>query len=408
MADFLGTPKIQYFYPGTSNPLVGGQLFTYNIDMTTPRATYPSLAAAAAGTPVNTNPVILDANGQADVVISGSTGLILKDINNNVIWTEPAVGTTGSNIYDPNGNLIIDAAYVSNAVNQVTITNAVTGSAPSVAATGGDNNINLNVLPKGTGGVNLGTNIIDANNNTIITLTPVASAVNYIDIDNSITATNPSIKAKGSDANIGIQIVPKGTGQVKISANNFPAADGTVGQFLMTDGASNLSFFTILPPTGAVIQTVSTTKTDIFSGSFTNSTAPASVTGLAATITPSNALSKVLITVNMGMSANTADLTVLVDLTRNTNLIGIGTVIGSRTSANMGVSLRGTNSGIQPVSFSFLDSPGSTSAVTYQVVIGQVDTSSSCLLGVNVSATDTNAAGFLRTASTITVQELQH
>ena len=54
-------------------------------------------------------------------------------------------------INDENGNEQIVFQTTSSAVNQLDITNAATGNAPSIQATGGDSNINLKVGPKGTG-----------------------------------------------------------------------------------------------------------------------------------------------------------------------------------------------------------------------------------------------------------------
>ncbi len=54
-------------------------------------------------------------------------------------------------INDENGNEQIIFQTTSSAVNQLDITNATTGNAPSIQATGGDSNINLKVGPKGTG-----------------------------------------------------------------------------------------------------------------------------------------------------------------------------------------------------------------------------------------------------------------
>ena len=54
-------------------------------------------------------------------------------------------------INDENGNEQIVFQTTSSEVNQLDITNAATGNAPSIQATGGDSNINLKVGPKGTG-----------------------------------------------------------------------------------------------------------------------------------------------------------------------------------------------------------------------------------------------------------------
>ena len=62
-------------------------------------------------------------------------------------------------IADENGNEQIIFQTTSSAVNQIDITNAATGSGPSIAATGSDTNINITINPKGSGTVNLDTNV---------------------------------------------------------------------------------------------------------------------------------------------------------------------------------------------------------------------------------------------------------
>ena len=49
-------------------------------------------------------------------------------------------------------------------------------------------------------------------------VTPVASAVNFLDVLGSVTTASPSIAATGSDTNIGITLTPKGTGVVSTTS----------------------------------------------------------------------------------------------------------------------------------------------------------------------------------------------
>lgn len=56
-------------------------------------------------------------------------------------------------VLDSNGNESLKLASVASAVNEVTVTNAATGNAPTVTATGGDTNIDLTLAGKGTGKV---------------------------------------------------------------------------------------------------------------------------------------------------------------------------------------------------------------------------------------------------------------
>ena len=56
--------------------------------------------------------------------------------------------------------------------------------------------------------------IDDSNGNEEIIFTATASAVNELTVANAATGNNPNITASGSDANVGINFTPKGTGAV--------------------------------------------------------------------------------------------------------------------------------------------------------------------------------------------------
>jgi hypothetical protein len=56
--------------------------------------------------------------------------------------------------------------------------------------------------------------INDVNGNEEIIFTTTASAVNELTIANAATGNNPNITASGSDANIGINLTPKGVGEI--------------------------------------------------------------------------------------------------------------------------------------------------------------------------------------------------
>ena len=79
-------PQIkQRFFDSNGNPLAGGKLYTYQAGTTTPQATYTDSTGA---TP-NANPVILDADGEADVWLNDSLSykFILKDSSDTTQWT---------------------------------------------------------------------------------------------------------------------------------------------------------------------------------------------------------------------------------------------------------------------------------------------------------------------------------
>ena len=73
----------------------------------------------------------------------------------NKTLTAPKFADAGF-IADANGNEQLIFQTTSSAVNQIDVTNAATGNAPSLTATGGDTNISLNLAGKGTGSVTVG------------------------------------------------------------------------------------------------------------------------------------------------------------------------------------------------------------------------------------------------------------
>lgn len=80
----IPNPNIQYF-DNSGNPLVGGLLYTYIAGTTTPQATYTD---ETGGTP-NTNPVVLDSAGRANVWLTPgqSYRLDLYTAGSVLVWT---------------------------------------------------------------------------------------------------------------------------------------------------------------------------------------------------------------------------------------------------------------------------------------------------------------------------------
>lgn len=108
-------------------------------------------AAAAAGVAVVVTSSGTNESGTIDAKGTGTLSLNATATGNVIIGTNLQVGSAKS-IVDANGNEIVKtAATVASAVNEFTVTNAATGTAPSIAATGGDTNISLTLTAKGTG-----------------------------------------------------------------------------------------------------------------------------------------------------------------------------------------------------------------------------------------------------------------
>ena len=87
----------------------------------------------------------------------------------NKTLTTPKIGTS---ILDTNGNELAKLTATGSAVNEFTVANAATGGNPTLSTTGGDSNIDLDLLAKGTGHVtirgnsNVGTLQFNCENNT--------------------------------------------------------------------------------------------------------------------------------------------------------------------------------------------------------------------------------------------------
>lgn len=88
------------------------------------------------------------------------------------------------------------------------------------------------------------TSINDTNGNEVIKTPATAAAVNEVTITNAATGDAPQIAATGGDTDIDLAIKGKGSGSVKLGTADlkFPNSDGTTGQFLKTDGLGTLSF----------------------------------------------------------------------------------------------------------------------------------------------------------------------
>ena len=170
-------------------------------------------------------------------------------------------------------------------------------------------------------------------------------------------------------------------------------SDGSVGGELGSTLASKLD-----ANAGQILQVFSTAKTDTFT---TTSTSFVDITGLTVSITPSAANSKVLIhcVVNASQDVNAADM--YIRLARGGTGIFLGDAAGSRNQITAFVDAS-TSSWATNLAWTFLDSPSSTSALTYSI-----QTKVSASTGyVNRSESDPDSATGYRLPSSITVMEV--
>tara|TARA_B100000945_G_scaffold306514_1_gene294069 strand:- start:24 stop:545 length:522 start_codon:yes stop_codon:yes gene_type:complete len=151
---------------------------------------------------------------------------------------------------------------------------------------------------------------------------------------------------------------------------------------------------------GGIVQVKSVTKTD---GDFsTNSGSYTDVTGLSVSITPTRSDSKILIFANLhgvGDSSTQAYFRFM----RDSTAICVGTSVGSRVAATMGSMYEDQTNDTNSCSQQFLDSPSTTSSVTYKI---QARTQGDGTLYLNRSSGDANDATSGRFTSTLTVMEV--
>ena len=118
-------------------------------------------------------------------------------------------------IADENGNEQIIFQTTASAVNQFDITNAATGNNPIFEATGGDSNVGIDIKPKGTGEVVVGTGAAAA------TVTSKGAFDLVLDTNEGTNSGNITIV---DAANGNIQLTPNGTGYTELVGNTNPGA----------------------------------------------------------------------------------------------------------------------------------------------------------------------------------------
>ena len=135
------------------------------------------------------------------------------------------------------GNLIIKnaagglafaagGAAAGTATNAIQILNADPGKAPTIDVGGADANVDVQFKLKGTGQliapkIRVG-QLFNQNNSVSLDLSGTAGDVNHVRIVGVGSGAAPAIEARGTDANVDVRLLPKGTGIVR--AGNDPVS----------------------------------------------------------------------------------------------------------------------------------------------------------------------------------------
>ena len=162
---------------------------------------------------------------------------------------------------------------------------------------------------------------------------------------------------------------------------------------------------------GGIIQIKQAYKTDVFSST---SSGTHDITGLSVSITPTSASSKILVQCDLcchthnGMGGS---FKMKRTISGSSTVIGLADTASNRqTSSFSGTAYTGDGGGstfiILSVNTKFLDSPATTSAITYQAQMVQPSAGNGVLYCVNRSENDTDNSDHTRCVSNITVMEV--
>jgi hypothetical protein len=207
-----------------------------------------------------------------------------------------------------------------------------------------------------------------------------------------ITATTTGGLTQSAD-NSGVLQLASGAGNLV----TVPSVTGT----MITTASSSQSIPKAALPTGSVLQVVQTIKTDKFT---TTSSSAVDITGLSATITPTSASSKILILTDINYGGEDNLYGALYVLRNSTNVIVSTYPTGNQIAATFGVGPPRDSFKIASASHIYLDSPNTTSAITYKVQAAS--TYNSVQLTINAPFQTTNAAYIIGGTSSITVMEI--
>jgi hypothetical protein len=192
------------------------------------------------------------------------------------------------------------------------------------------------------------------------------------------------------------------------SGNITPALISSLSGLSVANTAITGRISTAQQPIGTVLQVVQGIKTDTFVTS--SSVTDTAVTGLTVSITPSSTTSKILVICNLGIAAENAQggaakLTRTISAT--TTQLSLADAAGSRSRGSFaGSAYRGNASNFNLMlwhqSLTYLDSPTTTSAITYGVQVSSISTGTF----INRTGDDANSGDMYRGVSYITVMEI--
>ena len=193
---------------------------------------------------VNGNKIVSVSNGDIDIEPNGTGNVLL---GNMTFDADQTIGAGQDNYvltYDDGAGVIsLEAAAAAG------LSNVVEDTTPQL---GGMLDVNGNSIGDGT--------------LELLKFTETGSAVNEFTIANAATAGAPVLSATGDDANIGITLTPKGTGNITLGTMAFDS-DQSIGagqdNYVLTydNGTGLISLEAVAAAGGGILPTTDTDKT---------------------------------------------------------------------------------------------------------------------------------------------------
>lgn len=187
-------------------------------------------------------------NGGATAAAGTVTETGTQTLSNKTL-TAPKFADLGY-IADANGNELVILDTVASAVNEITLANAATAGTPTITASGGDTNVSLNLVPKGSGTVQIGgvAAVTTSGSQTLTNKTLTSPTENYPTIKTPQEITTVSATAATGTINFDTQTQAVLYYTSNASANwtvNFRGDGSTTLNSLMDNGDSLTAVFLV-------------------------------------------------------------------------------------------------------------------------------------------------------------------
>jgi hypothetical protein len=223
-----------------------------------------------------------------------------------------------------------------------------------------------------------------------------------LNVGNTTFAT---INASGFFSNTGTQLIAANGSLGVSSVGTNQLQSGSVTSAKIATAANTIPRSAMTA--GAILQVVQVVKTDAFSGSA--GATWADISGMSASITPTSASSKILVTVDLKGAAGENYSVIRSRLLRGSTAIFFGDAASARPqSMNQFYMASGGAGGgyyVAQLGGTFLDSPATTSSVTYKVQFGGDGTSQ--VVFINRTQGDRDGSTYdSRVPSSITLMEI--